>query len=221
MKLKGKTMIITGATSGIGEQIAYSLAKEKCSLILTYCHKQNESVAKKCLELGAPLVKFFHLDLTDDKSILSFSKKSLKESKKISVLINNAGVIQWKPLQEQTFKEIESQLRTNLEGPVKLTRVLIPHIKDGIINIASKAGINPSPNLSYTPYSASKFGMRGFTKALTNENPRLKLIAINPGAVATPMTRFQGISPKKISSAIVDALKNLENTSSGSDINLF
>lgn len=222
MNLKNKVIFITGSSIGIGRATAFEFAKEGAKLILTYksSKKAAEKVVKKCRELGSPDVLLLKLDVMDNDSI----KKSVEEVKKhfgkIDILVNNAGYLVWKPLIKQTLEEIETCIRTNLEGLIKMTHICLPLVKSLIINIASQVGIVPERDA--TTYGATKWGVRGFTKALALELPtEIKTYAINPAGTATQMNDFMGTPPEEVGRIIVNLAKGKYNLPSGSDLNIW
>lgn len=219
MELSNKIILITGGATGIGKETALAFARQHASLVLTYYsdESQGKEAEQLCKEQGASNVALFHLDITDNKSTLHLVEKTLKKHGSIALLINNAGTIEWKHLSEQSFEEIERQVRTNLEGLIKLTKACLPHITDMIINIASTAGIHAHRDL--TTYCAAKWGVRGFTKALAQEL-NIPVYAVNPGATATAMTGFEGIPPAKVAEIIVNLAKGKYNVRSGDDITI-
>jgi NAD(P)-dependent dehydrogenase (short-subunit alcohol dehydrogenase family) len=219
--LSNKVVLITGGNSGIGKETAYLFAKEKSNLIITYYSdkKLAYGVASKCKLLGAKEVLLIKLDITKDREIKSCVKKVVSKFKKVDILINNAGAIIWKKLINQNYNEIESQLRTNLEGLIKMTRESLPYTKDSIINIASRAGKIPHATLSV--YCASKFGVRGFTQTLAIENPKLRIYSINPDPTATRMTGYIGRSPKEVAQVIINTAMKKYNLKSGSDVDVW
>lgn len=195
-------ILITGATHGIGKATAYRFAKEGAELFLTYnvAEDRVKEVEKKCKELGAKSVNFHQLDLRDNKSILALGEKVSE----IDILINNAGVIFWKNLEAQSFEEIESQIKVNLEGLIKLTKVLLPKVKKRIVNIASGAGKTGYAGLSV--YCATKFGVRGFSQSLRSELAgKIDVVVVNPGMTKTRMTNFQGDPVEKVAEVIFKA----------------
>ena len=109
---------------------------------MTYYKEKEEAekTYKTCLELGAADALLVTLDLMDDNSIFHAVDEVVKEHKKIDILVNNAGTLSWTPLQNQSFRDIATQVRTNLEGLIKMTRACLPHVKKTIINIGSIAG---------------------------------------------------------------------------------
>lgn len=221
MGLEGKFVLITGGNSGIGEQISYKFAKEKSIVIFTYLKddKSVTDVKNKCISLGAQNCFSLKLDLRNNESINQFIQELAKISGHIDYLINNAGVINWEKFENETFEEIENQLRTNLEGMIKLTLLSLPFIKIGIINIASRAGHMPFAGRAV--YTASKFGVIGFTRSLALERPDLKIFSVSPGAVRTQMWNFKnGIEPEIVANYIMKYLKGKIRLKNG-DINIW
>jgi len=221
VSLKNKTIFITGASIGIGREDAFKFAREGCKLVLTYFRDKKEAqlVSKKCLGLGSPEVLLLPLDIRKDSSITKTVEKIIKRFGRISILINNAAVIYWKPLKEQSFKEIDDQLRTNLEGLIKITKILIPYIDNMIINMGSAASMPGNLKTNQSVYGATKWGVRGFTQALTKEYQNLKFYNFVSGGVATRMKNYKGIAPDKIAQLILDFAKEKYTLKSGLDIN--
>ncbi len=219
--LQGKVVVITGASRGIGMETAFLFAKEKCQLALTYYTASNEikEVVKKCRELGAEDVIAFELNVTKDASIKNAVKKIIDKYGRIDILDNNSGVIIWKNLKDTNYQEIEMQIRTNLEGLIKMTKECLPYVKDCIINISSGAGKQGYGTLA--TYCASKFGVRGFTQALAEEHSNLKIYSVNPGVTATRMNEFRGLHPAKVGGIIVNAAKGKYNVESGGDLDVW
>lgn len=219
--LENNVILITGSSKGIGEEIAYAFAREKSKIIITYNSDSEgaQKVRDKCLEFGSPDVLSLQLDIRDDGSIKNVVSQAENKFGHIDFLINNAGVISWEKFEKETFEEIENQIRTNLEGLIKITSASLPQIKRGIINIASRAGHIPFSGRSV--YTASKFGVVGFTKALALEYPDFKIFSVSPGAVKTEMWDFEeGIEPRVIGEYIIKALKGEVELKDG-DLNLW
>ena len=221
MDLKGKVVLITGASIGIGRATALEFAKEKANLILTYYRdkREGEKTAEECFKLGAEGVHLHYLNLKDDESIERLREEVLKKFNGIDVLVNNAGVVAWKPLREQSFEEIEDQIRVNLEGLIKITKVFLPYISECVINVGSGAGKSPFSEL--TTYCATKYGLRGFTQAIALEEKHLRIYAVNPGMTATRMTNYMGVPPRVVAKVIVNTAKGVYRVSSGGDIDVW
>lgn len=219
--MKDKVVLITGASIGIGREAAFKFAKEKYKLIATYYKdkKEGEETAKKCLELGAPDILLLQLNVMDGSSIKNCVKKSVAKFGHIGILINNAGIVVWKNFREQSFEDIENETRTNLEGLIKMTRECLPHIKEAIINISSGAGKDAYAGLS--TYCATKFGVRGFTQALSQELRNIRVMSVNPGSTATRMTNYSGTKPEKVAEIILKAAKGEIKPDSSRDIDVW
>lgn len=212
-----KTALITGASSGIGEALAYKFGREGYSLILTYNKNKAaaEKIKEKCIEYKSPSVEFFELDLSNDESILNFSSQI---KNKIDILINNAGNTSKWSLEEITFKDIDNQIAANLGGVIKLTKELLPKVSNIIVNIGSSLGLKGKENNSV--YSATKFGIRGFTKSLALEKNDLKIYVANPSAIAIPRTHQRGMNVNKATEIIFNLVLGKYNIKSGEDLNI-
>ena len=216
--LKNKVVLITGSSHGIGKETALLFSRERAHVVVTYFKdkKAAEKVLKECKELGSPDPLLVKLNVKDTGSIKDAVKEIVGKYKKIDILINNAGVISWEHLKDQKYDDIEDQVRTNLEGVIKVTRAVLPHITETIINIASGAGKNGYEGL--TTYSATKFGVRGFTQALAKELEHLKIYAVNPGMTATRMTNFRGTPPVRVAAIILNTALGKYPVESGDDL---
>lgn len=219
--MENKVVVVTGSSSGIGKETAILFAKERANLVVTYNtdEKEGKKVFDECKKLGSPDPLLLHLDVTDNESIKRAVEKVVDKYGRIDILINNAGVITWKKLEKQNFGEIEDQIRTNLEGLIKITREALPYIKDTIINIASGAGITAYKDMS--AYSATKFGVRGFTQSLAQELSDINVYSVNPGMTATRMTNYRGDPPEKVAEVVVNTAKGKYDVQPGVDINVW
>jgi short-subunit dehydrogenase len=219
--LADKVVLITGGSIGIGEATALAFAPKACRLILTYrTHPQElEKVAAECLKLGAAEVYTIQLDVAKDESIKQVVKEVVGKYGQIDVLINNAGIVLWKHFADQTWKEIEDQLRINLEGLIKMTKASLPHIKGVIVNLSSAGGLKGYEDI--TVYCATKFGVRGFSQALAEEMESVRVYSINPGVIATQMNEFQGLPPTVVADAVLDAVTGQSKIPSGGDVNIW
>ena len=128
--LAGRTVLVTGASIGIGREIALRFAVAGSRLALTYFeHRaQAEEVAELCRGLGSPEVLTASLQLADDDSIRMLVETVIDRFGAVDILVNNAGVVVWQPFLAQDFGEIESQIAINLEGVMKLIWVFLPMV---------------------------------------------------------------------------------------------
>ncbi len=219
--LKGKVVLITGASRGIGRGTALAFAEEGCRLALTYRTGEPESAAvvDECRRRGAPEVVRLHLDVTDDHSIQETVSQVVKQFGQIDILVNNAGVVLWKTLRERSWADIAPELRTNLEGLIKMTKACLPYVKETVVNISSGLGLEVMEGVPV--YIASKFGVRGFNQAMALDEPQLRWISVNPGATKTQMTNFQGVTPESVGEVMVNAVKGFYRTPNGGDVNVW
>jgi len=222
--LKNKIVLITGSSSGIGQETAIAFAKKGSIVIVTYLNgkRNGEKVFQECKSYSNSAL--YHLDVGDDLSIKEVIDDVIKRFERIDILVNNAGVLTEKILKEQSINEIEDQVKTNLLGVIKMTHAVLPFFyiqNEGIIiNIASGAGKQGFAEL--TVYCATKFGVRGFTQALSEELPNtIRTYSINPSTTATKMTDYTGVDPKIVAGVIVNAAKEKFGKSSGDDIDVW
>ena len=213
-----KTVLITGGSRGIGEQVAYEFSRHGYAVAITFVAEgeKAKSVVSNCLKLGASRALDARLDLRESQSILDLINFIKKELPKLDVLVNNAAAIGKGPLQTQSFELIEDQIRANLEGVIKLTSALLPIINGSIVNIGSNLSFHAKPNL--TVYVATKFGIRGFTKSLAKEQRQIKVYSIHPGLTATDMGNSAGVSADRVAKIVFNTVVGNYKLPSGSDI---
>lgn len=183
-----KKILITGASKGIGESIAKTLAGLEFEVFIT---GRDESRLKKIAEeINA---KYFAIDLLQPNSC----EKLVDKIGNIDILINNAGDYVWSEVEKTTDAEIERIFKLNLQIPYKLISLAVPNMKNQkwgrIINIGSISGSVGEANASL--YSASKAGLIGMTKALALELAEFGITVnvINPGWVKTDLVENAGL----------------------------
>ena len=193
MNENAKVALITGATRGIGKQIALELASQGYNIALNY-RKQNEELEALKKEIESQNVKCLTVygDVSNYEDVEKFIKEIIKEFGKIDVLVNNAGITKDMLLMRMKKEDFESVIDVNLIGTFNVTKNVIPYMikaRNGkIVNISSVVGI--SGNAGQTNYSASKAGIIGFTKSLAKEvaSRNINVNAIAPGFIKTDMT---------------------------------
>jgi len=187
--LKEKVVWITGASSGIGEELAYALAREGSFLILSARNKEKlEQVKVKCLESAAKC--WVHPDdLSGNQQLDAVVKAVLAQAGRIDVLINNAGRSQ-RSLAKETPPEIDRNImELNFFSVVELMKLVLPQmLKNGsghIVVVSSISGKLGFP--MRTAYSASKHALQGYFESLRTEltNDNIKVTIVSPGRIKT------------------------------------
>lgn len=187
-----KVAIITGASKGIGKEIAKQLAKNKIKVIASYNHSEKEANdLKKELEEENVIIDIIKADLTKREEAKKIVRFALQKYHKIDILINNAGISEYKIFTDETDEDWDRVISTNLYSAFVMSQEVIPnmiHNKKGcIINISSIWG-SVGASLEVL-YSISKAGMNGMTKALAKElgPSNIRVNAIAPGIIHTKM----------------------------------
>lgn len=188
-----KSALITGATRGIGKQIAITLAKQGYNIALNY-RKENEELenTKKEIEEIGVQVLAVKGDVANFEECENFVKQVIERFGQIDVLVNNAGITKDMLLMRMKKEDFEQVIDTNLVGTFNVTKNVVPYMMKArsgrIINISSVVGI--SGNAGQTNYSASKAGIIGFTKSLAKEIASRNILvnAVAPGFIETNMT---------------------------------
>lgn len=188
-----KCALITGATRGIGKQIAITLAKQGYNIALNY-RKENEELEntkKEIEEIGVQILAVKG-DVANFEECENFVKQVIERFGQIDVLVNNAGITKDMLLMRMKKEDFEQVIDTNLIGTFNVTKNVVPYMMKArsgrIINISSVVGI--SGNAGQTNYSASKAGIIGFTKSLAKEIASRNILvnAVAPGFIETNMT---------------------------------
>jgi 3-hydroxy acid dehydrogenase / malonic semialdehyde reductase len=186
MSLSGKTAVVTGASSGFGRATARSLAAAGVRVA---------GGARRVERLETPVA--LALDVTDPESCGRFVAEAVAQLGGIDILVNNAGLALGRYLFDESSEEDERTVfATNVNGLVRMTRLCLPHIRDGghIVNLGSIAGRQAYEKAA--SYVAAKFAVRGFTYALREDllGRPIRLTTVDPGLAETEFSivRFKG-----------------------------
>ena len=191
--LSGKVALVTGASRGIGKSIALSLGALGAEVVVNYSASDTsaEEVAKSINKSGGSSYKL-KFDVSDEESVNNGINQIIKNSGKIDILINNAGITRDGLLMRMKESQWDEVLNTNLKGVFLCTknvsRFMIKQRSGKIINITSIVGLIGNPGQAN--YAASKAGVIGFTKTCAKEfaSRGIKVNAIAPGFIETEMT---------------------------------
>ena len=190
MKLKGRTILITGGTSGIGYEFANQLIARGNTVLITGRDQRKLDQAKSSL----PGVHVFHSDASKAEDIQSLRQRVIAEFPKCDTLISNAGIMRNLDMNEpRPLADVTRELDVNLNGPVQIVQEFLPHLKTKpdalIVNVSSGLAFVPFP-LSPV-YSAAKAGMHAFTRCLRVQlkGTSVTVIELAPPGVETKLFR--------------------------------
>ncbi|MDO5408984.1 MAG: 3-oxoacyl-[acyl-carrier-protein] reductase [Lachnospiraceae bacterium] len=204
--LENKIAIVTGASRGIGRQIALTLAKEGAAVIVNYngsMQRAQETV--NAIQEAGGQAEAIQCDVSDFNGCKEFIDGVIKKYKKIDILVNNAGITRDNLLMKMSEEDFDAVLNTNLKGAFNcikhVSRQMLRQKSGRIINISSVSGV--MGNAGQANYSASKAGVIGLTKAAARElaSRGITVNAIAPGFVNTEMTAVLSDSVKEAATA--------------------
>ena len=186
-----RTIVITGASSGAGRAIALAFAERKVKLVLASRNfEELKEVAMACEDLGA-IVRLVETDVTDPGAMINLAAQAAEFGGNIDVWVNNAGVLAAGAFEEMPMEVIDQVIRTNLMGYIHGAHAVMPYFKKQdrgiLINNISIGGFLPVPY--GVGYSASKFGLKGFSAALKAELssfPNIHICDAYPAFLDTP-----------------------------------
>jgi len=205
-KLQGKNILITGASSGIGQAIAIRFAREGANVAINYRSgaeqaEETRCMARKARTNGGGKEMVVQADVSDEAQVKTMVAKVIEEFGSLDVLVNNAGIQKPAPSHEIETSDFDRVLAVNLRGPFLCSREAIRHFlsRGGpgvILNNSSVHEIIPKPK--YLPYSISKGGMENLTKSLALEYAAdgIRVNSVGPGAVVTPINKAWIDNPK-------------------------
>lgn len=220
MDYTGKVVVITGASSGIGEQSAEKFAKLHANVILV--SRNEEQLQKISTKLSKYQTETFvyACDVSNKDQVDKMGKTLIEKFGTIDVLVNNAGFGIYNTVEKTKIDEMESQMSTNFLGMMYCTKAFLPHMikqRSGhIVNVASVAGSIGIPGMA--AYCASKFAMLGFSESLFHElkGTGVGITVVSPIMVRTnffnhesfdKMPRYSttSLDPKTVANAVVKA----------------
>ncbi len=178
-------LLVTGASSGIGLAVAREAVTRGARVALVA--RTRATLEKVAADLGEQRAAAFPLDVTDRAGLAELPGRVVSRFGRLDVVVNNAGVNHRGAVEERSAEELAAILETNLVAPVLLTRAALEHLPRGgvVVNVASLAGKIPVPHEA--TYSASKAGLRAFSRALGLEVAErgVRVCSVNPGPVDT------------------------------------
>ena len=188
-RLKDKVAIITGAAKGIGFATAQRFAQEGAKVMIADINPELVKGAAAQVPNAEP----YEMNVTDRASIQAVVDQVIQRHGRIDILINNAGITQDARLIKMTEAQFDTVIDVNLKGVFNCTQLIVPHMLEAgsgaVVNASSVVGLYG--NFGQTNYSATKFGVIGFTKTWARElGPKgIRVNAVCPGFIATEMVK--------------------------------
>ena len=201
---KGRVVVISGGSRGLGLCIAREFAKEGAQLALLARDEDELKTAQQQLEAMGANVLTVVADVTDPHDDVAAIKRVIERFGSVDVLINNAGIIQVGPLEHMLDSDFKAAIDLHIWAPLRLSRAALPYLKRSgqgrIVNIASSGGLIAMPHMA--PYAVSKFGMVGLSDAMRNElaKDKVKVTTVCPGPIRTGShvaAKFKGQQAKE------------------------
>src|SRR3954453_5058360 len=198
VELRGKTAIVTGASSGIGKATVKQLLEAGVRVA---------GGARRVDAIDADVA--LELDVTDRASCASFLERALEELGGVDILVNNAGLaLGREPFVDSTEEDEHTVIETNISGLVRITRLALPHLEHGghIVNMGSIAAIWPYQK--GTPYSLSKAAVHAFSRALREDllGKPIRITTLAPGLVETDFSLVRSRGDEQKERAVYDTV---------------
>ncbi len=205
MSLKGKTALVTGASRGIGKEIAKTLAAEGAAVIVNYNGSKEaaEQVVSEICDQGGS-AESYGCNVSDFADVEKMMKDIVEKHGRIDILVNNAGITKDNLILKMKEEDFDSVIAINLKGTFNtakhVARQMLKQKSGCIINVSSISGV--MGNAGQVNYASSKAGVIGLTKSLARElaSREIRVNAVAPGFIETEMT-------EKLSQAVVEAGK--------------
>ena len=195
-KFKNATVVITGAGSGIGRELANVFAEAGANLALSDINLDAVNATAAKLQSGSAQVAIHALDVSDKQAVFDYAEQIASDFGEINLVINNAGVaLNTGTMDSTSIEEYEWLMGINFWGVLYGTKAFLPHLNNArwghVVNISSLFGLIGVPGQS--AYNAAKFGVRGFTEALRQElditSQTVSCTSVHPGGIKTDIAK--------------------------------
>ncbi len=192
MRLEGKTAIVTGGGTGIGEAICKRFAAEGAALAIAELEEENGKSTAEDINGSGGRAKFIHTDTSDSESVKSMVSAAVGEYGKIDILVNNAAAFVFGKVEDVTADDWAKVFGVNVIGYANCVREVLPSFREAgqgiVVNIASVSAFIAQPE--FVPYNSSKGAVAQLTRCLAMDlaPDNIRVNAICPGAVKTRAT---------------------------------
>jgi 3-oxoacyl-[acyl-carrier protein] reductase len=201
-KLEGKVAVVTGASKGIGAEIARQLATEGAAVVVNYASSKAgaDKVVADITAKGGKAVAV-KADVSKPEEIKTLFAEAKKAFGRLDILINNAGIYEFSPLDDITPEHFHKQYNLNVLGLILATQEAVRHFGPNggsVVNISSVVATLAPPNAAV--YSGTKAAVDAVTKSLAKElgAKKVRVNSVNPGMVETEGTHSQGITESEM-----------------------
>ncbi len=222
MDLTNKRILLTGATGGVGELVALKLAQKGANLVLVGRNQQKLNALQSSIQQAGGQALTIQADLSQPSVAGQIANQATQYLGQIDLLINNAGVLDFIELQDQTDARIAEMIQTNVTALIQLTRAVLPSFQSKnqghFVFVGSIFGSLGFPH--FATYCATKFAVHGFSQALRRElvNTKIGVTYIAPRGIETPMNDANTVamwaktgnamdSAEKVANIIIQALE--------------
>lgn len=195
MSFNGKVVLITGASSGIGEDLAVKLSTLNATLVLIGRNEERlKATASKCKARERLLL--LTVDLNNEQAVIEIIPQVLAKFQRLDVLINNAGILEGGSIENTSIDQYDRIMNTNVRSIYQLTMLAISELKrtrGNIVNVSSVCGLRAFPDVLV--YNISKSALDQFTKCVALElaSSGVRCNAVNPGVIVTELHRRAGM----------------------------
>lgn len=198
MKVKDKTIVVTGAGSGMGRELSLQLIKKGARVAMVDLNEDGMKETARLSGVGADFIQSFRLDISNKEEVFALPQKVIDALGGVDGLINNAGIIQpFVPVKDLDLDMAEKVMRVNFFGSLYMCKAFLPYLAQRpeahILNVSSMGGFMPFPG--QTLYGASKAALKLLTEGMQSElrNSPIGVSLIYPGAVNTDIMHNSGV----------------------------
>jgi short-subunit dehydrogenase len=234
MEWRGQRAVVTGASSGIGQAVASSLAREGAALWVVGRSRGRLEQALCAAAASAASISVVEADLGTAEGAASAARELLAQLDGVEILVHCAGSIALGPIESASAEEFDAQYHVNLRAPFLLTQALLPLLRNSrgqVVFVNSTAGLKANANAAQ--YSATKHGLKAIADALREEENRhgIRVLSVFSGRTGTPMqraiTEWEGkpflpeylLQPEDVAVALLHSL-SLPRTAELTDLSL-
>ncbi len=217
--LRGKTAVVTGASTGIGREISVRLAEEGCRVVM--CSRNEDRLREIAAAMGSDVL-VIPTDIRVEEQVKRMISATVDRFGGIDILVNNAGIIRYGEIQEFSTEDYRAVMETNVDGTFYVTREALPYIRKSKGNILFIGSFDSNHPRSFNPiYAASKWWLKGFAHSIEAifGKEGIGVTLVNPSEVRTEIPDEDGraysvkyregevLEPDEVAEAVIFALK--------------